>query len=157
MTGGTMTGRSNVPYSGRYSTDILLLEGPFRTMRYRMTVWVAVLVALTPVMASQDSHVDVTRSTTPTELLSSMRGGGKSPSNPAPFRSWTFDEPCDTMAWTPLPKVSMKVTTEDTFEEDGSDMIVIGVHEPEDDESDQDNNKNNEDDEEETDSYELAL
>uniref|UniRef100_A0A7S4HRB2 Cytosol aminopeptidase domain-containing protein n=1 Tax=Odontella aurita TaxID=265563 RepID=A0A7S4HRB2_9STRA len=53
------------------------------------------------------------------------------------FKTWSFDQPCDSMDWTPLPHTALKVSTIEEMEKD-DDLIIVGVAAPskEDDEED---------------------
>lgn len=45
--------------------------------------------------------------------------------NLSPFRTWTFDTPCDSMAWNSLTTATISTTL--TLNEE-SDLILLGVH-----------------------------
>ena len=54
------------------------------------------------------------------------------------FLTWRYDEPCTTMAWTDMPKASLKVVYEKENWDNDADLIFVGVFAP----------KQNEDEEE---------
>ena len=51
------------------------------------------------------------------------------------FETWSFDEPCTTMAWTELVPASLSVTA-DTNEWDEADLVIVGVFSPKNDDED---------------------
>ena len=64
------------------------------------------------------------------------------------FKTWSFDEPCTTMAWTEVSKATL--TTADKVEnwEETADLVVVGVYAPKKDETEEADDK--EEDEEPT-------
>jgi leucyl aminopeptidase len=51
------------------------------------------------------------------------------------FTTWSFDEPCTTMAWTDLVGASLQVTSETSLWDLDADLIVVGVFAPQKDDS----------------------
>ena len=63
------------------------------------------------------------------------------------FETWSFDEPCKTMAWNPLSKASFEVATiSDNWDEE-SDLVIVGVFAPKEDDEDEDDSDDKEDEE----------
>ena len=57
------------------------------------------------------------------------------------FKTFSFDEPCATMAWTGMVSASLAVTTKsDNWEED-ADLVVVGVFAPKKEEEDEDDDE----------------
>lgn len=65
--------------------------------------------------------------------------------NIAPFKTWTFDKPCDTMEFNELSSISISIS-DDISTVDSSDLVVFGIYGPkkngDDDEDDVDDEKN---------------
>ena len=65
-----------------------------------------------------------------------MSGGASSDeedtAKAAPFTTWTFDDPCETMEFSPLHPTAMQVA--DALVTDDADMVIVGVYAPDDDE-----------------------
>lgn len=60
--------------------------------------------------------------------ISSIRGGSYLPSfakRSSAFKTWSFDQPCDSMDWTTLPDTVMGITTVEETED--SDLTIVGV------------------------------
>jgi Cytosol aminopeptidase family, N-terminal domain len=61
------------------------------------------------------------------------------------FTTWSFDEPCTTMAWTELVGTSLQVTSDTSLWDSDTDLIVVGVFAPKkDDAEDEADNKEKE-------------
>jgi leucyl aminopeptidase len=46
------------------------------------------------------------------------------------FKTWSFDEPCTTMAWTEMSKATLTATDKGENWEEAADLVVVGVYAP---------------------------
>ena len=51
------------------------------------------------------------------------------------FKTWSFDEPCTTMAWTEMSKATLTATDKGENWEEAADIVVVGVYAPKKDET----------------------
>lgn len=53
-----------------------------------------------------------------------------SPGSNRPFKTWTFDDACDSMEWSPPSSLSLTVASSATAALDDTDLVVVGVFAP---------------------------
>ncbi|KAL3895897.1 MAG: hypothetical protein SGARI_007313, partial [Bacillariaceae sp.] len=67
------------------------------------------------------------------------------------FVTWSFDEPCKTMSWSPLSSASLSVESKSDTWDDDADLVFVGVFAPKkDDKEDEDDADDDKEDEEPT-------
>ena len=73
------------------------------------------------------------------------------------FKTWSFDEPCKTMAWSPLSDIELTATTATSAvtssSSDDTDLIFVGVYAPKKQKEEDDDGKEKDDDDEEMEPY----
>ena len=85
--------------------------------------------------------------TTPasSSLLTTVRGGSTQRNMvERPFETWTFDSPCGTMEWTPVPSVALSASPAGESAADDADLVIVGVFAPKKDEEEGDESEEKE-------------
>ena len=63
------------------------------------------------------------------------------------FKTFSFDEPCTTMAWTDMASASLALTTKSDNWDEEADLVVVGVFAPKKDEGEEDDDNEKEEEE----------
>jgi leucyl aminopeptidase len=66
------------------------------------------------------------------------------------FETWSFDEPCKTMAWNELSKASFETATKTDDWDEESDLVIVGVFAPKKDEEEDEDGSDDKEEEEPT-------
>lgn len=82
-----------------------------------------------------------------------LRGGSSSSlsaeSAERPFQTWSFDDACETMEWTPIPGVELSALTAESSDSiDDADLVIVGVLAPPEEEKDEDDSGEKEEEKE---------
>jgi hypothetical protein len=121
-----VTTRAFVPRS-----STLLSRSAAATTAARAFAGTSVTTAATPFSLFSPFHKRVSR--TPGRIMSLKAG----------FKTWTFDEACDSMDWNGLHKTELVLGDD---EDDESELVIVGVYAPE---GDDDEEEKDDDDTEE--------
>jgi len=59
-----------------------------------------------------------------------MSGGADDDTKAAPFTTWSFDAPCETMEFSPLHPATVQLADENALVTDDADLVIVGVYAP---------------------------